>query len=489
MNIPKNRVLTPIMILVVLSTFLVTTHCSNLPSLPKGAVGNAGTYNYSPSVIETGDTRKFWWCSPGVNPSDPSQDTDAIYYESINMSTLESYGPVLVLAETPGAWDSAFTCNPKVIGGVFENPLGDGKTYTYAMYYVATQWLSGDSNSIGVAFSNDGITWNKYPQPVIPTTTGTGYGVGQPSVYNTDHKAAIYMLYEDSNPTLHHVAAISTDGLHFAVQGTATSNGLDPDDPLAGWGDVSYDSKAGELYAAFNRPVRPVSTTGGVLERGQYGVELYKIPQKALLTGASPWQQLAVMDTNGTGFEINFLAGFVRDFYGSLNVAAYPTIQMYTSVSYPQPNWQATPAEAGNSATVGSWILLPMQWVPDGSAAIPFNRYFNGRVHEVTTGWISPNGGFQLQGLLGHLYVNPLHGASVPFYSCKGGQRDYFVSLDIDCEGQRTLGKDGYGYSQPVSGLNLVALYRCSTAQDHFVSNDPKCEGQTTDELLGYVVP
>jgi hypothetical protein len=130
-----------------------------------------------------------------------------------------------------------------------------------------------------------------------------------------------------------------------------------------------------------------------------------------------------------------------------------------------------------------------MEWVPDLSAAIPFNRYFNGSVHEVTTGWISPDGGFQLQELLGHLYANPLHGATVPFYGCKGGLKDYFVSLDIGCEGQRILGKDGYGYAQPVSGLNLVALYRCGTGHDHFVSRDPKCEGKTTDELLGYVVP
>ncbi|MGD1081463.1 MAG: hypothetical protein ABR881_24330 [Candidatus Sulfotelmatobacter sp.] len=483
MNLLKIGVLTAIMILVALST----TGCS--PSLPKGAVGNAGRYNYSPSVIQIGDTRLFWWCSQGVNPADSSQNTDAIYFESIDMSTLDSYGPVLVLAETPGAWDSAYTCNPKVIGGVFENPLGDGQNYSFAMYYVATAEISGLNNSIGVAFSNDGILWKKYPLPVILSTSQTGYGVGQPALYNSDHKAAISMFYEDSNPTSHHVAAVSTDGLHFTVQGTLTCNGLDPDDPQASWGDMSYDVTTGEWYAVFNRPLRPQSATGGTLERGQYGIELYKIPQSALLTGASPWQQLVTMDTNATGFESNFIAGFVRDHYGNINAASYPTIQMYTSVSYSAPNWDATPAEAGASASPEAWILMPMNWVPDVSAAIPFNRYFNGSVHEVTTGWISPDAGFQLQGSLGHLYANPANGATVPFYGCKGGQKDYFVSLDIGCEGQRILGKDGYGYSQPVSGLNLVALYRCFTGYDHFVSKDPKCEGQKTDELLGYVAP
>jgi hypothetical protein len=226
-----------------------------------------------------------------------------------------------------------------------------------------------------------------------------------------------------------------------------------------------------------------------VIERGQYGIELYKIPQDALLTGASPWQQLVTMDTNGTGLESNFIAGFVRDAYGSLNVGSYPKIQMYTSVSYPAPNWDVTPADAGNSAGIASWILLPMEWAPDASFALPFNRYFNGIVHEVTTGWIDPAGGFRLEQALGHLYANPLHGATIPLYGCNGTQRDFFVSLDIGCEGQRILGTEGYAYRQPVSGLNLIALYRCISAQDYFVSKDPKCEGRTTDELLGYILP
>lgn len=467
---------------------LAAAGCSSR-SLPKGAVGNLGRYNYSPSVIETGDTRQFWWCSPGVNPTDTSQSTDAIYYESIKMSTGESSGPTLVMAETVGSWDSALLCNPKVVGGVFKNPLGDGNTYKYAMYYAATQWMSGCQNSIGVAFSSDGIHWKKYPQPVIPATTATSYGVGQPSVYNTDHEAAIYLLYEDTFPALHHVAAASTDGVHFSVQGTVTSNGLDADDPDETWGDAAYDAKKDEWYAIFNRPLRTPSTTGGVVERGQYGVELYKIKQDVLFTGASPWRQLAIMDTNSTGFESNFLAGFVRDFYGDVNVASYPAIQMYTTISYPPPSWDATPAEAGNSANVEQWILMPMTWAPDEKIVIPFNRYFNGRVHEVTTGWVNPNSAFSLQQVLGHLYASPAEGATVPLYACKRGEKDYFVSLDMDCEGQRVLGTQGYLYSQPAPGHNLLALYRCSTSQDHFVSKDPKCEGAATDTLLGYVVP
>jgi len=488
MNRPSNRLQFRIVISFVLSVAFLTVGCSSR-SLPKGAIGNLGQYNYSPSAIQTGNTRQIWWCSPGTNPIDPSQNTDAIYYESINMQTLQSSGPLLVMAETPGSWDSALLCNPKVIGGVFQNPLGDGNTYTYAMYYVATAWMSGDENSIGVAFSNDGINWKKRPWPVIPATTSYSYGVGQPSVYNTDHKSAIYMLYEDSFPTQHHVAATSIDGVNFTVQGSVTSIGLDPDDPDGTWGDVAYDSQKNEWYAIFNRPLRPPSTTGDVIERGQYGVELYKIRQDSLLTGSSPWQQLVNMDTNSTGFESNFIAGFVRGSYGDINTASYPKIDMYTTVSYPPPAWDASPAEAGNSALVEQWILWPMEWQPETGTSVPLNRYFNGRVHEVTTGWVSSDGGFQLQQLLGHLNASPVQGATVPFYGCKREQTDYFISLDANCEGQRILGKQGYAYSGPVLGRNLIALYRCSTSQDHFVSQDQKCEGAKTDTILGYVIP
>jgi len=466
--------------------FFALSGCG-VSSLPKGAIGNIGRYNYSPSIIENGDVRQFWWCSQGVNPKDPSQNTDAIYYESVNQKTSARVGPTLVLAETPGAWDSAYTCNPKVIEGVFTNPLGDGQTYTYAMYYVATANPAGVTNCIGVAFSNDGKTWKKYPQPVISSYTPLAYGVGQPSLYNADQKSAITMLYEDS--TQGHVLAVSTDGVHFTGQGTLTTNGLDPDDPQPSWGDASYDSAKGEWYALFCRPFRAPSTTGNVVERGQYGVELYKIPKDSLLTGATPWQQLFIEDTNATGYESNFIAGFVHDPYGNINVAAYPEVDFYTSSSFPAPSWNATPADAGNSANINSWILLPMKWDPASDVLLPFTQYFNGTQHEATSGWISPDGGFQQQQILGHLYANPLQGATVPLYGCKGGQTEYFVSLDPACEGQRILGKDGYMYAKPVAGMSLVSIYRCRSGQDHFVSTSSSCGGKSMDEFLGYLAP
>jgi hypothetical protein len=438
--------------------------------------------------MQSGNVRQFWWCGQGVNPNDQSQNTDVILYGSINLTTKQTYGPVTVLAETPGAWDSEYTCNPKVIGGTFTNPLGDGQTFRYAMYYVGTASPGGIANSIGVAFSKDGINWRKYPHPVIASTSESNYGVGQPALYNRDQKSGISLFYEDSDPVEHHVAAVSTDGLHFTVQGTLTTIGLDQSTSDESWGDMAYDSKGDNWYAIFNDPGRDPSTTGNVLERASYGVEVYRIQAAALLTGATPWQQLQTIDTNSTGFETNFIGGFLRDQYGNVDLGSYPTIQMYVSASMPQPAWNASPASAAESASPANWAITSEEWVPN-TPLLPFYRYFNQNVHEVTTGWVDPGGGFIQESVLGQLYQSSQQGATVAFYGCKQGSTDYFVSLDSGCEGARILGRNGYAYPSPVSGLNLVALYRCHGGQGRFVSQDPNCEGQTTDELLGYVLP
>jgi hypothetical protein len=134
------------MVLVALGMMLVTVSCSTA-QLGAGMIGRVGKYDYSPSVIQSGNVRQFWWCGLAVNPTQSSQETDAILYESVNLTTGETEGPLTVLAETKGAWDSVFLCNPKVIGGSFDNPLGDGQSFQYAMYYVATS--DGITNNIG----------------------------------------------------------------------------------------------------------------------------------------------------------------------------------------------------------------------------------------------------------------------------------------------------------------------------------------------------
>lgn len=464
--------------------------CSNaaLQGIPAGSiVGRPNLYDYSPSVIDAANNIEVWWCGEAANPNSAAQISDTIQYSTIDRISGKVSTPVTVLGETPGSWDSAYTCNPQVVGGTFVNPLGDGQTYSLAMYYVGTALESGLDNSIGVAFSNDGIHWKKYPHPVIASATAINYGMGQPVPYNSDGKAAITLFYENSGLAIAHKEATSNDGVHFATIGTLTTNGLA--DPGASWGDMAYDANTSSWYAAFNMQLRPGSTTGNTQERGQMGVTLYRIPAASLLTGATPWQQLHSFDTNATGYESNFISGFLRDRYGNVNVGPYPTIELLTSISNPVPTWNATPAQRGGSAQPNYWDVGLNAWTP-GQPLLPLKLYENASVHQATTGWTDPAAGFVLQSTLGHLYESPQNGANLALYSCKRGATDYFVSTDSNCAGQFVIGVEGYGYATQPAATQTVPLYSCATSKDHFVSTDPKCGGQAeAGALLGYALP
>src|SRR5277367_4941459 len=79
--------------------------------LPAGSVvGRNALYDYSPSVIQSGNLQQVWWCGQDQNTNVGMQFTDTIQYESIDLASGARNGPMEVLAETPGAWDSVYTC-------------------------------------------------------------------------------------------------------------------------------------------------------------------------------------------------------------------------------------------------------------------------------------------------------------------------------------------------------------------------------------------
>lgn len=175
----------------------------------------------------------------------------------------------------------------------------------------------------------------------------------------------------------------------------------------------------------------------------------------------------------------------VYDYLRQSSVRQYRCAPRYR-IHHPRGMRLPPPSVHRGASETGISPRLP--WTPD-NPLVALKRYLNQTAHEVTTGWVDPNGGFSLESTPLHLYQSPQQGATVPFYGCKDGATDYFVSLDSPCKGSRILGKNGYGYSRSVVGLNKVALYRCSTGHYHFVSADPKCDGQSVQELPGYVLP
>jgi hypothetical protein len=468
---------------------LVIAGCGS-SGLEPGAIARLSeSYNYSPSVIQDGNLLQVWWCGQSPNPTNNQQNTDTVLYETYDPVRKQASKPVVTLAETAGAWDQAFTCNPKVVKGVFTNPLGDDQTYTYELFYVGTPSYAGEDNSIGIAFSNDGIGWKKYPHPIIYSNSVLLYGVGQPAPYNADGKSAIVLFYEDNTPTIHHVKATSTDGVHFTVDGTLTMKGLDPNNPNPSWGDMGFDPSTRYWYGAFQLGVRPAPITGGYQEHGQYGIQIFRIPDDSLLTGDTPWQLVRTIDTNSTGYESNFLPSLAKDGFGNIVAAAKGNFQIYPSISDPAPSWDASPEDAGKSGNLYKWVIGSMQWDPN-QQVLPLTRYRNSTAYNVTTGWVAPDADFKVDAALGHLYENPQDGADTPFYACKNGSTGFFVSLDPSCEGQRILGLEGYGYAHPVAGKSLDDLYRCTSSKlGQFASHDAQCEGQGSGKLLGYTLP
>lgn len=463
--------------------------CGAPEGVPPGAVvGRADRYDYSPSVMQNGSELQIWWCGMARNPTDSSQDSDSILYATVNTTTGRKSHPKVVLAETKNAWDSAFTCNPRVIRGRFANPLSDGVTYSYAMYYVATSASSGTGNSIGVAFSNDGVHWKKYRDPIILPAATDSYGVGQPAAYNLDGKSSLILLYEEINNSIEHVEAVSTDGVHFTVQGKLTRAGLDPNNSDPSWGDIAYEPDTRYWYAAFNLGIRPATSTGDKPELGQYGIQLYRIPNTSLLTGEQPWQLLKTFDTNTTGYEVNFIAGIQKDLYGNLSVGPQSKIQLYPSIANPTPGWDDSPKARGTAGDIIHWDIGSVSWTP-GEPTLALIRYKNKDSYTTTTGYLDPRAEFKSNATLGHLYAGIQDGATTAFYDCRQESTDYFVSLDPLCNGNYIVGLEGYGYAQPAPDQATVPIYSCSSsALGHFASNDAQCEGSGAGTLLGYAL-
>jgi len=109
----------------------------------------------------------------------------AVSTDGTNWTNPYSY-PILTHGE-PGSWD-AIAISP---GAIIKEESG------YKMYYVGWSYPY-DHWHIGLAVSEDGINWEKYPEPVLYGTTDWEYRIAPSSVIKID---SIYYLYYFGNGT------------------------------------------------------------------------------------------------------------------------------------------------------------------------------------------------------------------------------------------------------------------------------------------------
>lgn len=469
----RFRTVAAVAVSVAVVAAVLPAYASTTPGGPM--LGLPGRYDYSDQGVRdvAANTETHWWCGDVAGHT-----TDTILEQQYRVSTWTTVVPErTAFQETPGAWDSLYTCNPSnAVRGSFSNVLGDGVTYTWAIYYVGT--TSGSDNQIGAAFSTDGLNWHKYASPVIPwTQTGhSWYGYGQPSVQ--DVGGTVTMMYEESSPgTIHHEAT-STDGVHFTDVGVLSTTGLPG--AFQTWGSAAYDPQDGRWYAAFNDGWRPPGTTGGTQENGDYGFTLYATTDP--LAGA--WTELDTVDEAMTGYAENFMAGMLREPDGTLSAAFLPGIKLLPSTAAPRPAYNSTHTQLGQNGFFNNWDIAWHLWTP-GSPLRKLVRVHHGSQHDTTIGWYDASYYTPEAFNLGGLYEAPAGDATVPLYLCKAFSTDWIPTGDAGCLGQYKVGLLGYAYATAAPGR--IALYRCTVPQvGDMVSLDPNCEGQQVDGLLGY---
>ncbi len=458
----------------ILTVVLVLISCSNtFANYQVGTLFTRPGWDYAASMIDEGTVQKFWWCGSGYT-SGYSGLTDVIYYRSYNVSTQQWSATYQVISPVVGSWEfngGAGTCNPTVVKGTFSP--GGGVTFTYALYYTAQ---NDNMNKIGVAFSNDGITFIKYAgNPIIypivfPVPSGR-YGAGSSSSWQDAYygSSAVYLFeYDDSTSLLERGWwRYASDGIHFSAA-TVISNSANFGTTVRPMTDLAYDIASATFYGVSLAKSRP-----GDREGWQFG--FYKMPSSQLFSGgAGTWNVLGLVDTNLTGSYLNLQGKLRRDGYGQ-TTSFFPNLEAYFSRGTNDPTtWDL------------SYVIQNAQ-----PSTYPLIRYYNPQVkplgdHWVTTGSVTY--GYSLEFTLGYLYMAPQPN-TIPLYSCLAIY-DHFVSPASNCEGQTVLGMNGWIYSSPPVGVPNIAMYRCiiniPPNTDHFVSVDPNCEGWTREFLLGY---
>jgi predicted GH43/DUF377 family glycosyl hydrolase len=173
------------------------------PANPTLNLGSGGSWDDTdvgtPFVLYDGTTYKMWYSGfDGTNYR-------VGYVTLPDMDKWEKYtgNPVVDLGP-PTSWDEDYVAHPSV--------YYDGVTYH--------MWYSGKStinNRIGYANSTDGITWTKYPDPVVdlgPSSSWDDYHTYSPTVLYDG--ALFHMWYSGFDGSVWRIGyANSTDGIFW----------------------------------------------------------------------------------------------------------------------------------------------------------------------------------------------------------------------------------------------------------------------------------
>ena len=172
-------------------------------------INHVGSYDYVPSVLWDAESQvwRAWWC--GYDGQKPG---DAIYYATSANGTTGWSAPTRVVRPSASGWDSQHACDPTVL----MRPPGTFSAYKFVLWYTGNAVSDGAFNAkIGVATSNNGVTWTKYAgNPIIDCAALASYGCGQTSFAIVD--GAIKGVMSRVDGVTNQLSALtSTDGVTF----------------------------------------------------------------------------------------------------------------------------------------------------------------------------------------------------------------------------------------------------------------------------------
>lgn len=178
------------------STSSWTDYINNAILKGSEAFGNPiGGVSAAKVLFENGKYR-MWYnntYTSGRGDIQYAESIDGIHWHNVLQRPVLSPG-------TPGSWDGYMVGISSIIKDEQE----------YKMYYAAFS-AYGTKNFVGLAVSKDGLTWEKYPDPIL-TVPDNETGLCASGVVKKD--TTYYMFYH-TEPTLKINMAESKDGIHW----------------------------------------------------------------------------------------------------------------------------------------------------------------------------------------------------------------------------------------------------------------------------------
>ena len=150
-------------------------------------------YDYAPSIVRDAAAGQWVMYECGVYTGSDGYSGDGIFRSTSGDGVNWSSPRIALTVGASGAWDDRHVCDPSVL----QNVGG----HRWAMWYTGIHGrgtASAGPNAVGVAFSDDGITWTRSSTPAVDcaaliTPGQDAWGCGQPSVV-WDAGASVYRM-------------------------------------------------------------------------------------------------------------------------------------------------------------------------------------------------------------------------------------------------------------------------------------------------------